>query len=417
MGGHGTATVPESIAYVCSRQYSVDIVCNQKLFIHCVTINVELLMNVYANKKKSPSPAYQVGMKKIKKTFVFISHDSRDAELAEEFSKLLHNASAGVLKTFRSSDRKGSDGIDFGLEWYQIIMSKIDEASDIICLLTPKSIDRPWILYEAGVAKGKTDGKVIGVALGVQSKAAFNGPFAQFQNNDGSIESLTKLVLDLVKKNSRLNPDSTLVNKLAREFHKKAKQILLKTQRTETDMWGFSKTGKKTEPTSYSPDVLEGLWLSKFTYIINKNKEKIRGVQYDIESLTVNNKTSLIGSNILATSKMKKAFFHDLRLEITNNYLIGSWTNVNTKNVGVLQLYIHTHNHLMTGRHMGNENDNSVNCGTWEWVKIQTPKKLDQKLIDSLKNKSMISFEDLNNHFDKWLDKDYPVKLSSLIGK
>ncbi len=373
-------------------------------------------MRVNPKEKKSLSED-PGGTRKPKKSFVFISHDSRDAELAEEFGKLLHNASAGVLKTFRSSDKKGSDGIDFGLEWYQVIMSKIEEASDIICLLTQKSIDRPWILYEAGVAKGKTDRRVIGIALGVQNKTAFNGPFAQFQNNDGSIDSLTKLVLDLAKKNNKLNPDSTIVNKLVREFHKRAKQILLKTPPMETDMWGFSEAGEKAAPSSYSPDVLEGLWLSRFTYVINKNKEKIKGVQFDIENLIVNNKTSLNGTNILASSKLKKAFFHNLRLEIINNYLIGSWTNVNTKNVGVLQLHIHTHNHLMTGRHMGNENDNSINCGSWQWVKIQAPKKLDQKFIDSLKNKSMISFEELDSHFNKWLDNDYPVKLSALIKK
>jgi hypothetical protein len=43
---------------------------------------------------------------------------TRDADLAEALSKLLSSVSAGMLKTFRSSDRKGSQGIDFGAEWY-----------------------------------------------------------------------------------------------------------------------------------------------------------------------------------------------------------------------------------------------------------------------------------------------------------
>ncbi len=45
---------------------------------------------------------------------IFVSHDARDAELAEAFSKLLKSVSAGMIKTFRSSDKKGADGIDFG---------------------------------------------------------------------------------------------------------------------------------------------------------------------------------------------------------------------------------------------------------------------------------------------------------------
>ena len=42
---------------------------------------------------------------------VFISHDTRDAALAEAFSQMLSNVSAGVLKSFRSSDKKGNQGI------------------------------------------------------------------------------------------------------------------------------------------------------------------------------------------------------------------------------------------------------------------------------------------------------------------
>src|ERR1700760_749321 len=80
---------------------------------------------------------------------VFISHDTRDAELAAEFSTLLKSASAGALKSFRSSDKKGTQGIEYGLDWYPAIMDKIDEASDVVCLLTQRSVERPWILYEA----------------------------------------------------------------------------------------------------------------------------------------------------------------------------------------------------------------------------------------------------------------------------
>jgi hypothetical protein len=96
-----------------------------------------------------------------------ISHDARDAELAEAFSKLLKSVSAGMIKTFRSSDKKGTEGIDFGEEWYKRLMSQLQSTSDVVCLFTERSLDRPWILFEAGVAKGKLGTPVIGVALGV----------------------------------------------------------------------------------------------------------------------------------------------------------------------------------------------------------------------------------------------------------
>src|SRR5208337_4733040 len=89
------------------------------------------------------------------KPTVFISHDSRDADLSEAFGNLLTDVSGGILKPFCSSDRKGTRGIEFGEEWFKTIMGKLNDATDVVALLTQHSIDRPWILYEAGVAKGK----------------------------------------------------------------------------------------------------------------------------------------------------------------------------------------------------------------------------------------------------------------------
>jgi hypothetical protein len=170
---------------------------------------------------------------------VFISHDTRDAELAEEFSKLLRSASSGALKSFCSSDKKGTTGIPYGEEWYPAIMDKLDEASDVVCLLTKHSVDRPWILYEAGVAKGKLDKKVIGIALGIPFKSAVTGPFAQFQNNDGDVDSVTNLILALMKKVPGLDPDQDVVKVLVEKFVAKSKEI--------TDNVEKQSNGKDTE--------------------------------------------------------------------------------------------------------------------------------------------------------------------------
>jgi hypothetical protein len=116
-------------------------------------------------------------------SLVFISHDSRDAELAEAFSKLLSSVSAGVLKSFRSSDRKGSQGIEYGTEWYLELMKKLSTASDVVCLLTQRSVERPWILYEAGVAKGK-------LGTPVFRNSAWYSPFSRC---NGTICSVSKL--------------------------------------------------------------------------------------------------------------------------------------------------------------------------------------------------------------------------------
>jgi hypothetical protein len=157
---------------------------------------------------------------------VFISHDSRDAEIAEAFSRLISSVSAGVLKSFRSSDKKGNQGIEYGIEWYPEIMKKLETASDVVCLLTPNSINRPWILFEAGVAKGKLNTPVQGVALGVSLAAAASGPFAQFHNLDDEVDSLTRLVIQLVGRIPGAEPDRDVVKMQVEAFKQKVQPLL-----------------------------------------------------------------------------------------------------------------------------------------------------------------------------------------------
>mgnify|MGYP001283865282 CR=1 FL=1 len=162
------------------------------------------------------------------KPLVFISHDTRDAELAEAFSKLLSSVSAGVLKSFRSSDKRGNQGIAYGVEWYPEIMKKLGDASDVVALLTHNSVDRPWILYEAGVAKGKLDTPLLGIAIGIPLNKANNGPFAQFQNSGDDIDSLTKLVVQLVNRIPNSEPDTAVIKMQVEAFKKQAEEILKK---------------------------------------------------------------------------------------------------------------------------------------------------------------------------------------------
>jgi hypothetical protein len=159
---------------------------------------------------------------------IFISHDGRDADLAEAFSKLLKSVSAGMIKTFRSSDKKGTEGIDFGEEWYKRLMTQLQSTSDVVCLFTERSLERPWILFEAGVAKGKLNTPVIGVALGVPLSRASVGPFYQFMNMDDSESDLTKLVNQLARRIPSLELDNDVVKSQVAAFKATEAELLKK---------------------------------------------------------------------------------------------------------------------------------------------------------------------------------------------
>lgn len=166
---------------------------------------------------------------------VFISHDTRDAEIAEEFSNLLKRVSAGVLKSFRSSDKKGTQGIEYGVEWYPQIIKNIQDASDVVCLLTKNSTDRPWILFEAGMAKGKLNTSILGVALGIPLKNASTGPFAQFQNCGDDEDSLSKLVFQLVDRIPNSEPDEETITFHVQKFKSKIDEIFEKRDKESKD--------------------------------------------------------------------------------------------------------------------------------------------------------------------------------------
>ena len=163
---------------------------------------------------------------KANSSLVFISHDTRDAKLAEAFSALLKSVSAGVLKTFRTSDRKGNQGIEYGVEWYPEIIKNIQNASDVVCLLTKRSVDRPWILFEAGMAKGKLETPILGVALGMSLTDVSSGPFAQFQNCGDDEGSLTKLVFQLVDCIPNSEPDEDTIKFQVGKFKESIAKIL-----------------------------------------------------------------------------------------------------------------------------------------------------------------------------------------------
>lgn len=168
-------------------------------------------------------------------SLVFISHDARDAEIAEAFSTLLKRVSAGVLKSFRSSDKKGNQGIEYGVEWYPEIIKNIQGATDVVCLLTPNSVDRPWILFEAGMAKGKLNTPILGVALGLTLKKASSGPFAQFQNCSGDEDSLCKLVFQLVDRIPNSEPDEETIKFHVQKFMSSIEDIFTKRKKDPED--------------------------------------------------------------------------------------------------------------------------------------------------------------------------------------
>lgn len=128
---------------------------------------------------------------------VFVSHASEDAPLAEAFRELIQDVSAGLIPTFSSSARDPAAGIPYGDDWFGWIEARIRESGNVVALITPASIGRPWILFEAGFGRAIEGVRVFGLRLGTTGEDAYVGPFKAFQNSGSDPDDLVKLCRQL----------------------------------------------------------------------------------------------------------------------------------------------------------------------------------------------------------------------------
>jgi hypothetical protein len=86
------------------------------------------------------------------KSTVFISHIGDEKAVALKLQGIIQDAFASAFPVFVSSD---PDSLRGGEEWYHYILDNLAKAKVVLILLSTESADRPWINFEAGIAKGQ----------------------------------------------------------------------------------------------------------------------------------------------------------------------------------------------------------------------------------------------------------------------
>lgn len=89
------------------------------------------------NKRRRSKPKYQV----------FVSHASADKWIATTFCEKIDGIGASSFRDDR--DINGGDSIP------ESIRTEIQVSRELVVLLTPDSIERPWVLLEVGAAWGR----------------------------------------------------------------------------------------------------------------------------------------------------------------------------------------------------------------------------------------------------------------------
>jgi hypothetical protein len=88
----------------------------------------------------------------IRKPILFISHACSDAEFANAVKQEIEKVFANGVNVFCTS----SPGtISVGSDWLSDIENKLEVAQAVIAIVTPISIERPWLWFEIGATWGK----------------------------------------------------------------------------------------------------------------------------------------------------------------------------------------------------------------------------------------------------------------------
>ena len=113
---------------------------------------------------------------------IFISHATEDESIAAAWQELLSAITAGRVVPWYSGDKSVKGGIGTE-EWRKKVRESLDQSKNIIVILTPGSNERPWVLFESGVAYGPQ--KPVIPVVHFMGKESVTDVFKPFQLYDG----------------------------------------------------------------------------------------------------------------------------------------------------------------------------------------------------------------------------------------
>ncbi len=159
---------------------------------------------------------------------IFISHASEDHLLAQAWQNLIRIISIGSITPWYSGDKRAGGGIGIE-EWRKKISQVLSDAKHIIVLLTPGSNERPWVLFESGIAYGQN--KEIIPVVHFMEKTEVHDIFKGLEVYDGrSQEDVFKLIELMVFEGRRVPAKSkTAWQAPFDEFHQALSQERLAT--------------------------------------------------------------------------------------------------------------------------------------------------------------------------------------------
>ena len=148
---------------------------------------------------------------------LFLSHDSQDQAKASVIAKTIGRVTLGQISVWHSSDSSGVGGVRAGQVWLDEIRNRLKSSKAVVVLLTPSSVNRPWILFESGFGAAIEGCDIIPVCLGIDSTRQVPFPLAMYQSFQLSdYESLGRFISKLLA-NYHIPFDEEMVRPVLKE--------------------------------------------------------------------------------------------------------------------------------------------------------------------------------------------------------
>ncbi len=198
------------------------------------------------------------------KPTVFISHASEDEHLGRAWMELIQSIPGKAEVPYLAEDMRR--GIGSGEKWAENIDQALSDAEVTIAILTPSSNNRPWILWESGVAYGRD--KVFVPISCYLDKDKINPIFQRFQaRNVTTKEAAGELCKELFFPNEQLSDfQQTVFDAALQQYEDMVSKhkVIAQTHGLFNDHFHNHDRAKK----------LDGYWLADWDFYDEKGKLK-----------------------------------------------------------------------------------------------------------------------------------------------
>ena len=259
-----------------------------------------------------------------------------------------------------------------GDKWLPWITQKISAADKTYVLLTPNSMNKPWVLWESGAAAGvalaiNKPSPVVPITFGI-SNDDIPSPFASTQTVRGDTNEAGGIFRLLQDLNQQLGQPLTekafksTTDQCLPDFFTKIRETLEDSSPLESLLGSV--------PPNFSVSILGGYWVTSYQFTSGGTTMR----HSEVVQLTSESDRRLRGRTHFPEPRTEghdRPFRNEIDFELANRHLLGHWKNISdTRYFGTIHLAVLPSENVLEGYYTAFASDVSVASGPWKWVRI-----------------------------------------------